>query len=442
MPRRVGEALTTSATLPADALGRSRALHRGALGDVVGVAGLGGDGEVGALGQAGERVDDAARQVAVLLGVEEDLVDVPVGVVVGEDRGAQVLGAAGGLEVAGGGADRVDRVVGILAAVAVGVDAVGLPGRGHELHPAEGAGGGDVEVGAERGLDAVDRGEHLPRDPVLGSAGLVDREQEGRDRELVDDEVGDADRGGAEVGDRDGGVGVGRACRRRCGCPEPRRASARHPHPRLEAVAELDALSFALEGVVDVGELAGSSLLALAAASRLIAAVVVGRLVGVGLLGDRLLGSGLDGLVALVAVGDAGAAGIGHIDGAVAVVVGLVAAGGEDFADDREVAAVRQVDGDIGLAHAEVDIARVDRAGHQNGAEDAKRQRDQKPVLHTLSKSLSQNVPPQNPLGLRPVPLSGAHRKPIHMSGGMQSGTGWRKPRVSNASCRQDCRWA
>src|SRR4029079_6634988 len=64
------------------ALGRGRALGRGDLGEVVGVTGLGGDREVGALGQAGERVDDAARQVAVLLGVEEDLVDVPVGVVV------------------------------------------------------------------------------------------------------------------------------------------------------------------------------------------------------------------------------------------------------------------------------------------------------------------------------------------------------------------------
>ena len=119
--------------------------------------------------------------------------------------------AAGGLEVVRGGADRVDRVVGVLAAVVVGVDAVCLPARRDELHPAEGAGGGDVQVRAEGGLDAVDRGEHLPRDPVLGSAGLVDREEEGRDRELVDDEVRDADRRRAEVRDGDGGVRVGRS---------------------------------------------------------------------------------------------------------------------------------------------------------------------------------------------------------------------------------------
>ena len=113
-----------------------------------------------------------------------------------------------------------------------------------------GAGGGDVEVGAERGLDPVDRGEHLPGDPVLGSAGLVDRQQEGRDRELVDDEVRDADRGRAEVGDRDARVGVRRhavgpavgggrsigcgprSCRR---CP-PRRCR-RVPMVRLVGVA-------------------------------------------------------------------------------------------------------------------------------------------------------------------------------------------------------------
>ena len=71
-------------------------------------------------------------------------------------------------------------------------------------------GGGDVEVGAEGGLDAVDRGEHLPRHSVLGAARLVDRKQERRDRELVDDEVRDADRGGPEVGDRQPGVRVRR----------------------------------------------------------------------------------------------------------------------------------------------------------------------------------------------------------------------------------------
>ena len=109
----------------------------------------------------------------------------------------------------GGGADRVDRVVGVFAPVAVRVDAVHFPARGQELHPADGAGAGEVEVGAEPGLDFVDRGQHLPGDPVFGSAGLVDRQQEGRDLEGVDDEVGDADRGRAEGRDRGRRVGGG-----------------------------------------------------------------------------------------------------------------------------------------------------------------------------------------------------------------------------------------
>ena len=193
------------------ALGGSRALERLALGDVVGVAGLRRDGEVGSFGQAGERADEIVGDLAVLAGIKEDLVDVPVGVVVGEDRAGEILCTARGLEVVGGGADGVDRVVGILAAVVVRVDAVCLPGGGDELHPAERAGRRDVEVGAERGLDAVDRGQHLPGDPVLRSAGLVDREEEGRDRERVDDEVRYADRSGPEVGDRHRRVGVGRS---------------------------------------------------------------------------------------------------------------------------------------------------------------------------------------------------------------------------------------
>src|SRR4029077_7550048 len=116
-------------------------------------AGVGGDREVGALGEAGERADQGVWQLAVLVGVEEHLVDVPVGVVVGEDRGAEVLVTAGRPQVAGRGADRVDRVVGVLAPVLVGVDSVGGPGGGDELHPALGAGRGDVQVGAEGGLD-------------------------------------------------------------------------------------------------------------------------------------------------------------------------------------------------------------------------------------------------------------------------------------------------
>ncbi len=181
--------------------------RRPALGDVVRVARLGGHREVGAVSQTGDRAEQVVGELAVLAGVQQHLVDVPVGVVVGEDRGPQVLRAARRLQVARCAADRVPRVVGIPGAVPVGVSSVRLPGRGHELHPAHRPRGGDIEVGAEGGLDPVDRRQHLPGDPVLGAAGLIDAEQEGRDRELVDQEARDPDRGRAEVGDREGGVG-------------------------------------------------------------------------------------------------------------------------------------------------------------------------------------------------------------------------------------------
>ncbi len=176
-----------------------------ALGDVVGVGRLRLDGEA-ALGEAGERADEVARQAPDHTRAQEDGVDVPVGVVVGEDRLRDVLVAAGGAQVARGGEDRVDRVEGILLAVLVGVDAVHLPGGRHELHPAERAGRGDVQVAAVVGLDLVDRREDLPADAVLDAGGLVDREQEGRDPELVDEEVRDADRRGAGRRQREGRV--------------------------------------------------------------------------------------------------------------------------------------------------------------------------------------------------------------------------------------------
>src|SRR6185503_9473382 len=59
-------------------------------------------------------------------------------------------------------------------------------------------------------LDLVDRREDLPADAVLDAGGLVDRQEEGRDPELVDEEVGDADAGGAGLGERDGRVLEGR----------------------------------------------------------------------------------------------------------------------------------------------------------------------------------------------------------------------------------------
>src|SRR3712207_7023251 len=54
--------------------------------------------------------------------------------------------SARGVQVARGGEDRVGRVERVADAVEVGVDAVGRPRGGHELHPAQGAGRGDVEV--------------------------------------------------------------------------------------------------------------------------------------------------------------------------------------------------------------------------------------------------------------------------------------------------------
>ncbi len=143
--------------------------------DLAGVAGGGVDGEA-RLREAGEGADEVGRQAADGAGAQQHGVDVPVGVVVGEDAAAQVLLGARGLEVARGGEDRVHRVEGVLDAVLVGVDAVHLPRRGHELHPAQRAGAGDVEVAPVVGLDLVDRREDLPADAVLRARRLVDRE--------------------------------------------------------------------------------------------------------------------------------------------------------------------------------------------------------------------------------------------------------------------------
>src|SRR4051812_2073583 len=173
--------------------------------DVVGVAGLGVDGEV-ALRQTRERADEVGGQAGDQPRAHEHRVDVPARVVVGEDRAVDVLLAAGRLEVARGGEDRVDRVVRVALAVVVGVGAVHRPGRGHELHPADRAGGRDVEVAPVVRLDLVDRREDLPADAVLDAGRLVDRQQERRDPELVDEEVRDADRRGAGLGEREGRV--------------------------------------------------------------------------------------------------------------------------------------------------------------------------------------------------------------------------------------------
>ncbi len=75
----------------------------------------------------------------------------------------QVARRAGRAQIAGGGEDRVDRVVRVGVAGVERVDAVLDPGGRHELHPADGACGRDRLVGAVVGLDLVDRGEDLPR---------------------------------------------------------------------------------------------------------------------------------------------------------------------------------------------------------------------------------------------------------------------------------------
>ena len=123
------------------------------------------------------------------LRAQQHRLHVPAGVVVGEDRLREVLGRAGRVQIAGGGEDRVDRVVRIGDPVAVGVDAPFLPRRGQELHPADGAGRGHRQVAPVVGLDLVDRRQHLPRHVVLDPGRLVDRQQERRDLEGVDEEV-------------------------------------------------------------------------------------------------------------------------------------------------------------------------------------------------------------------------------------------------------------
>src|SRR6202012_5626501 len=121
----------------------------------------------------------------VATGVGEDLGDVPVGVVVGVDRAVGGGGHAGRGEVAGGGEDRVFGVGRAGDPVPVGVDSPFGPGRGHELHPALGAGRGGAEVGAEAGLDRVDPGEDrraLGAEPGFRRGALGDRDQLRRHR--------------------------------------------------------------------------------------------------------------------------------------------------------------------------------------------------------------------------------------------------------------------
>ena len=164
------------------------ALERLLLLEVVGVAGAGGDGEA-ALGQPGQRPDEVGGDAGDQPGAQHHRVDVPVGVVVGKDRPAHVLLIAGGLQIARGGEDRVDGVVGVLLAVLVRIDPIGPPRRGDELHPPQRTGGGDVQVAPVVGLDLVDRRQDLPPHPVLDPRRLIDRQQEHRHPELPNHEI-------------------------------------------------------------------------------------------------------------------------------------------------------------------------------------------------------------------------------------------------------------
>ena len=113
------------------------------------------------------------------------------GVVVGEDRLLEVAGRAVGEQQAGGGRDGVGGVADVAAV------AVDLPGRGQELHRAEGAGAGRPVVGAVAAFDGADAGQHGPRDSV-GGAGF-----------LIGGEVARGDGGGGVAGGGLGGAGRG-----------------------------------------------------------------------------------------------------------------------------------------------------------------------------------------------------------------------------------------
>ena len=122
----------------------------------------------GAVGAAVVRVaGDGAAAVAV--GVVEDVVDVPVDVVVGEQGLADAGGAvadAGLGEVVGGGEDAVGVVVDVGSAVVVAVDTHRGEGGGHELHQPLGAGGAGVVVAAVPGFFHADPGQQRPGDLV------------------------------------------------------------------------------------------------------------------------------------------------------------------------------------------------------------------------------------------------------------------------------------
>src|SRR5215211_4622559 len=109
------------------------------------------------------------RQASVPFGHAEDLHDVPVGVVVGEERPVPVSRRPARLEVAGGGRYGVSGVHDIGDPVAVAVNPSGLPGRGQELHRTHRPGGGWTHVLPVVRLDLSHRRQHVPvlAKPVL-----------------------------------------------------------------------------------------------------------------------------------------------------------------------------------------------------------------------------------------------------------------------------------
>ena len=197
----------------------------------------------------GEAAERAVADPAEAGGPRHHLGDVPVGVVVGEDRALRVLGHSGGSQVAGGGEDRVVGVVRVLGAVVVGVDAVGGPGRGHELHPALGAGGRGPEVLAEAALDLVDRGEDGGAggtEVVRLRGGLVDRAEVGGDRD------------GPAGGGHEREPAAAAPCRRPSRCPSRSRRRTSAPWCRRCWAAWAPA-SGASAGCLGIGFAGGSS---------------------------------------------------------------------------------------------------------------------------------------------------------------------------------------
>ncbi len=195
------------------------------LGEVIGVPRACVHREV-TLGQPGDGTEQIRRHPADQLGAKQHGLHVPARVVVGEDRPWQALARAGRVQVASGREDRIGRVEGVLDPRPGGIHAPLLPFDGQELHPAQGAGAGHRQVAPVVGLDLVYRGQDLPRHLVLRAGRLVDGQQEGRDAELVDEEVRHTDGGG--TGHRQGQRRIG-GRRDPVGCAEGGGRRAGHP---------------------------------------------------------------------------------------------------------------------------------------------------------------------------------------------------------------------